>query len=204
MPVTYQTGSLAASLKLIAVSQRHGRVIERGLSWALEREDQPSEVLHSVDPKPEFSVHAGLYKVLLRFSDHEVSVSGLELEQNAERQEIIYIPDNEYDPAADYYVDDQEFDAFNNHSRRLLEREGQREIAVADGPIKDPYAKQGQGESLQAHPLLKDSVQFDGADANVTPTSDNEQALNKTLELQQELQAKPSLPHHDGPRPGGM
>lgn len=204
MSVTYQTGSLAASLKLIAISQRHGKIIHKGLRWSLQREDQPASEQQSTQAMSQFDVQPGIYKVVLQYGDQEVSVTGLELEQNALRQEIIYITDAKYDPAADYYVDDSEFDAFNNHSRRQLEREGQRDIAVADGPVKDPYAKQGEGESLQSHPLLQDSVQFDGADANVTPTTENEQALTKTLELQKQLTAQPNLPLNDGPKPGGL
>lgn len=206
MAITYQTGSLAANLKLIAVSKRHGKVIRADLIWQVQREDQPSSTTHtSREAFPTFSLQPGLYKVTVFHGDHEVLVTGIALEQNSERQEIIYIPDDEFDPDADYFVKDTEFDAFNNHDRRKLEREGQREFAVADGPIKDPFAKREGESGLQAHPLLAESVQFDGADANVTQTIDNEEALGKTLELQHQLNAQPSIDPTVGPKPqGGM
>ncbi len=207
MIVTYNIGSLAARLKLAGINYLNGGVIQHDLSWRVQRlgEDalpHTDAVYESDRAQVVFDIASGNYRIVAIYQGEEIDCGEVVLKKNTLTDCVfIFNQAGEMGADGDYFADP---DVDVEYERRKVERSEQSSFGPADLPVRDPnpISPEGQGEGFQSHPLLKNSAQFDGVEANMTvQPSENRQAVEMTLQNQLQNQARPDmLPN---PRAGG-
>lgn len=205
MIVTHNVGILAANLKLTALSSLNGGVIYQDISWKITQvgADDPAE-FESDKAQPIFSVAEGDYTIACVYQGKELDLGGVYLAQNTQTDMVFILNEFEGGVEDDYFA---EFDVEKDIYRRQHERDIQSELhGSADGPLREPKTDMNGelGSQIMAHPLLKDSAQFDGVppEFSVQPER-NEEAARLTLEKQLQNQHQPGATSSPSPNPMG-
>jgi len=193
MIITYNIGILGAGLKLTGLASLQGQVIQHGLQWQLHRiSDRPEQekIVISEEAQALFTVTADLYHIYAIYRGETIDCGEVQLAQNTLTDAIFVFEHIDVD--GDFFA---EFSNVQDFNRRVSEREQQLDkYGAATLPLRDPNLNLPPGEnSIPAHPLLKDSVQFDGVPPDVRPEpSQNEMALQLTLAAQNNLTTAPT------------
>lgn len=209
MSVTYDIGTLAAELKLTAISARHGGVIRHGLQWYLKFVKR-QKIYESTEAQPLFQVPGGIYTIEVIHNSTPYIFDKVTLERNTHTDLVILLQASssaDYDPNEEYFINSKDITSISENERRKMERQGQRKYGIASGPLHEfDAAMQHSGElgstmkGLLAHPILADKAQFDGIspDLRVDNPDSNEEGLAKTIQLTLQKQ----LDNQPGPNPG--
>ena len=182
MIITYNIGSLAAELKVMLLSSISGLAIRQGLCWQLHAVSKPDKVVaEKSEPIPLFSITEGEYTILAVYQDSLLMLGSVKLAKNTRTDMVFMLVDGLIQSSEDYFC---EYDAKEWFACRQQERELQSTHGFATLPLRDPstHMQGDYGSQLQAHPLLRDAVQFDGVPPSIRPDpSENKEALQLTL-----------------------
>ncbi len=191
MVTVYQTGSLAASLRLTAISFAHGGVIYHGLEWTvsqLDSQEKPTEYINNSDASvAQFDLKKGTFLIEVTHEDDTFNLGTVSLEQNTLTDCVFILKNSDFfNEEAEYFA---ESDAVIDNKRRQDDRNVESRFGNIETPLKNPFKEQGQGIQLQSHPLLANEAQFDGMppEINADPQK-NDAAMEKQLQLQLQLQ----------------
>jgi len=198
--VTYNIGIIAARVKLTAIQGLHGGVLHAGVRWTIARIGKPAANQQgeyvSENPQTQLDVLDGSYKVSAHYQEEDFELGQLVLEKNTLTDAVFILKKSgEYNAEEGYYSD---IDELIEHGRRGDDRSEQAKHGNATTPLREPYSNDqqgdlGAGQQVKAHPLLKNSAQFDGMEDKVNPEpSENNEAFEKGLELQRQAQPGPS------------
>jgi hypothetical protein len=213
MSVTYNIGSLAAHLKLTAISMRHGKIVRTRLSWRLTNVNN-KKVYESKTAQSLFEVTQGKYMLEAVYDKTPYHFGEVSLERNTETDLVVLLQaasTGKYDPEEEYFILPKEMTDESEYERRKKERLGQRKYGAANGPLHHfDAAAQYQGElgmtkqNLHSHPLLA-HAQFDGVTPDslrIDNPSTNEEGLAKTIELTLAKQLGNQPGFNPAPQPG--
>ena len=191
MIITYQIGSLAAELKVMLLSSVNGLAVRQGLTWQLRPVSNSNNPMLETDQAIGFfSMTEGEYAIAALYQGELLELGQVMLLKNTRTDIVFILADGAIRSSEDYFF---EYDAKEWFACRQQERELQSVHGFATLPLRDPSMQmQGDyGSQLQAHPLLRDAVQFDGVPPSIRPDpSENKEALQLTLA--QRLAAAPN------------
>lgn len=190
MIITHNIGSLAAELKLALLSSISGLIVHDALQWHLRSLAENKEKTHNFDEAMAFfAVEEGEYAISATYLGETLEFGTINLVKNTRTDMLFIFANSEWHDSEDYFSD---YDASLDFPRRQRERDLQSKFGFSTLPLRNPNNSiQGEyGSQIMAHPLLKDSVQFDGIPPEIRPDpSENREALQLTLA--QRLSAAP-------------
>ena len=206
MAVVYGIQARHAELQLSALDAKRRQPITQDLNWSLQ--DTEGNVIDTSQAiSPLFKLKAGTYTLKVSHHDHHVTLRKIKLEAS-QRSDIVTLIPAQKDPDQ-YHIDNEStFNAFTEHDRRELERDGQAPYGMPANPLSEPVSReQAQTERNQlyaqqmgpkGHPLLN-KPQFDGMDPQVNPKPEDNQGVQ--LELQKNLELAMQHGHTATPSP---
>ena len=185
MIVTYNTASPAAQIQLALLKSLSGEVIHAGLKWEL----QGKQTYTSNEAQPTLEALPGTYKIKATYEKQTHELGELELAQRTLTNVVFSLNvTGRFEEGGEYFSD---YDAVQENERRQQERVDQSQFGISTTPLKDPYARDDQGNQFATHPLLQ-NAQFDGMENNVKPVpEDNTVAVQKSYDHQLANQNKP-------------
>ena len=214
MGVICPISSQEARLQLSAMSAKTGAIITEGLTWHLFSHHNFEH--QSTDASPFFAVPKGVYSLKVHHKKNTTTVNNIHLPAHSHQSFIITL--GQKSPIEDSYfiADKRAYNSETEFERRQLDRKSQRPYTQHDDILKKPPTReqlQQQQQMLrhhqmgpQAHPVLSQVAQFDGAvEPEVNPVpSENPDTVNELVDQYQltmtpDFNPKPSAPS-SGPK----
>lgn len=193
MIITHNIGIIGAQIRLTALASLQGNVIRQDLQWQLKattslNADQQPKILISEEPQPLFTVTAGVYQISIIYRGNNFDLGEVQLKQNTHTDTVFVLEAIAIETSDDYFAD---FTSEKDFLRRATERDEQSIYGGATLPLRDPNLELPPGDNgIPAHPLLKNSVQFDGVPPDFRPDP-NQNAAALQLTYAAQLQNNP-------------